>query len=321
MKIDLKLPSRIFRYALQYYQEMASAKRYSVGFYNFWEQKTPKMWLYQFLLTKGLLPKAEEKKMAFFSVFGPRFKMNLARVGVKVFYTGENVQAGPNRRYRDHALRKKMDLSIGFEYLSHEKYYRFPLWMMAAFPPSSSEQDIQDICAKMTHPEVGLRPQFASLIARHDSSGLRQSIYHEVSKVGRVDCDGAFLHNNDVLKLMYNDDKIRFLTNYMFNICPENSNTNGYVTEKIFDAILAGCIPIYWGSDNRPEPGILNQDAILFWNSGANQDELAEKVNALFRSKTLFKDFSSQPRLLPKAAEQIIEAFRGLENRFRELLA
>ncbi|MGE0206437.1 MAG: glycosyltransferase family 10 [Candidatus Babeliales bacterium] len=41
------------------------------------------------------------------------------------------------------------------------------------------------------------------------------------------------------------------LKNYKFCICYENSNNApGYVTEKIFDCLVAGCVPIYWGAEN-----------------------------------------------------------------------
>ena len=43
--------------------------------------------------------------------------------------------------------------------------------------------------------------------------------------------------------------KIETLKNYKFSICFENSNNNmGYVTEKIFDSMQAGCVPIYLGA-------------------------------------------------------------------------
>ncbi len=45
--------------------------------------------------------------------------------------------------------------------------------------------------------------------------------------------------------------KLNVLKNYKFCICYENmKNTSGYITEKIFDALIAGCIPIYWGARN-----------------------------------------------------------------------
>ncbi|MDE6886408.1 MAG: hypothetical protein K2P17_05175 [Helicobacteraceae bacterium] len=48
----------------------------------------------------------------------------------------------------------------------------------------------------------------------------------------------------------YNDfqsSKHKWLQHYKFNICFENASYNGYLTEKLFDAFAAGCIPIYWG--------------------------------------------------------------------------
>ena len=45
--------------------------------------------------------------------------------------------------------------------------------------------------------------------------------------------------------------KMDILQKYKFCICYENmKNQRGYVTEKIFDALLAGCIPVYKGATN-----------------------------------------------------------------------
>ena len=39
--------------------------------------------------------------------------------------------------------------------------------------------------------------------------------------------------------------------NYKFSICYENAEGfNGYITEKIFDCFLAGCVPVYLGAPN-----------------------------------------------------------------------
>lgn len=49
-------------------------------------------------------------------------------------------------------------------------------------------------------------------------------------------------------------DKIKTLQEYKFCICFENSSCEpGYITEKIFDAFSAGCIPIYYGAPNVDE--------------------------------------------------------------------
>ena len=43
-------------------------------------------------------------------------------------------------------------------------------------------------------------------------------------------------------------DKIAFLSSYKFSIAMENSNGDGYISEKIIDSLMAGTIPIYYGS-------------------------------------------------------------------------
>ena len=40
---------------------------------------------------------------------------------------------------------------------------------------------------------------------------------------------------------------------YKFSLCFENCEAVGYVTEKIFDSMFSGCIPIYMGCPNIKE--------------------------------------------------------------------
>lgn len=42
--------------------------------------------------------------------------------------------------------------------------------------------------------------------------------------------------------------KLQVMSNFRFSFCFENCSFPGYVTEKIFDCFLAGCIPIYYGA-------------------------------------------------------------------------
>ena len=45
-------------------------------------------------------------------------------------------------------------------------------------------------------------------------------------------------------------NKTETIKNYRFCICYENTNTPGYVTEKIFDCFRAGIVPVYLGASN-----------------------------------------------------------------------
>lgn len=45
-------------------------------------------------------------------------------------------------------------------------------------------------------------------------------------------------------------DKYKILSKFRFCLCFENSAVTGYISEKIFDCFLAGCVPIYLGAPN-----------------------------------------------------------------------
>lgn len=42
-------------------------------------------------------------------------------------------------------------------------------------------------------------------------------------------------------------DKIKFLSSYKFSLAMENSNGDGYLSEKILQSYISGTIPIYYG--------------------------------------------------------------------------
>ncbi len=46
------------------------------------------------------------------------------------------------------------------------------------------------------------------------------------------------------------DSKLDTLSKYKFTLCFENAIFPGYITEKIFDALLAGSVPVYLGDPN-----------------------------------------------------------------------
>lgn len=101
--------------------------------------------------------------------------------------------------------------------------------------------------------------KFCALIASNKSSPHPKELYS--ARVRTI----QFLSNQDNVEFdLYGpkwdqysawrgivDSKWETLKEYKFCICYENmKNQNGYITEKIFDCFIAGCVPIYWGADN-----------------------------------------------------------------------
>lgn len=60
---------------------------------------------------------------------------------------------------------------------------------------------------------------------------------------------------------------------YRFCICYENCcNVRGYITEKIFDCLVSGCIPIYWGPENVTD--YISADCFIDRRKFTNNEEL-----------------------------------------------
>lgn len=260
-------------------------------------------------------------RIAFCSVFGEKGALGMIP-DVKIFFTGENVHKKEYIIYSDHLLSdSKTKLSLGFDCFEHERYIRFPLWILYMFAPNSSDSDIIDHCAALRNPEIKDRSLFCSMIASHDPGYVRKDIVEAIEQLGEVKCAGKYLHNDDSLKTLFGDKKTTYLKQFKFNICPENSNSVGYVTEKVFEAISSGCIPIYWGSYNNPEPGILNQDAIVFWNPGRDNARTISLISELLSSSNKYYEFASQPRLVDGAEEIILGMIHSLDNKIAELFS
>lgn len=74
-------------------------------------------------------------------------------------------------------------------------------------------------------------------------------------------------------------NKLECLANYKFNICFENVSYPDYITEKIFDAFMAGTIPVYLGPKNVLE--YIPQSAFINFASFENYETLIDHLQSL----------------------------------------
>lgn len=284
--------------------------------YNWWPDEASS-W---FVLRYQDLIKETNKKINLCSVFGQKEVLNNV-AGIKVFFSGENIHRIPYDVYSDYLLADKTtSLGLGFDCFEDARYVRFPLWILYMFKPTSSREDIIERCKELRYPEVSGKTRFCSMVASHDFNEIRKNIVEDLNAIERVSCGGKYLHNDDSLKTEYNDNKIQYLKSFYFNICPENSNCCGYVTEKLFEAISAGCLPIYWGSFNAPEPRILNPEAILFWNKDKDNNAVVQRIERLISSPHELNELLHLPRLQKEAEDVVWEMFEKLDSAIVQLL-
>ena len=264
------------------------------------------------------------------SVFGPRWIHQIPRSLPRVFFTPEATEYRYNQ-YDDH-LADKSDLALGFKYQSkHANYIRFPLWL---------NYFLDSQCAKDTHlsqcvddflteleGQRGSQPferiVFCSLIASHDErgngAGLRAQTGTLMESIAPVHYEGRFRKNSTMLVDQFQDDIRAYLKHSTFNICLENTNSPGYTTEKLFQSLLNGAIPIYWGSSNRPEPEVLTGNGIIF-HDPKNPEATLQEVLRLQNDTTYREEFLAKPLLAETAQEYIEERIVLAKKRILQLI-
>lgn len=192
-----------------------------------------------------------------FLIYGP-FGINhyKYRNCVKIFFTGEAV--APDFNFCDYA--------IGFEPIQFgNRYMKRPIWL-----------DEEQINLRQISDEEALNRKFCNFVYSNDKNGpgalLRKQFAKELMKYKHVDCPGSILNNmqNAIGGRCDNwrKDKIDFVANYKFTIAFENSNYDGYTTEKMTQPIMARSIPIYWGNPSVEKE--FNKDAFINANNYEN---------------------------------------------------
>lgn len=142
---------------------------------------------------------------------------------VRIFYTGENVRTDFN----------VADYGIDFDYMEFgDRHLHLPLFALGNIEQNRALNKRENFCAYIV-----------TNGGERDNVLLRELFFDKLSKYKKVDSGGR--HRNNIGHFV--EDKHKWLQNYKFNLCFENSSYPGYLTEKLFDAYNAGCIPIYWG--------------------------------------------------------------------------
>ena len=104
--------------------------------------------------------------------------------------------------------------------------------------------------------------------------------------------------------------KSDILRQYRFSICYENAHGYpGYITEKIFDCLFAGCVPIYLGAPNVGDH--IPPDAFIDARSFTNYEqlygfmvEMSEEKRRRYVNAGL--QFLRSPQMKPYAAKHIV---------------
>lgn len=234
----------------------------------------------------------------FCSVFGN--KHFLYDDCIKIFYTGENIT--PNFNLYDYAL--------GFDYITFgSRYMRLPLWRFACgfkddfvvpHPEQTSREDLSD--KQLTE------RKFCNFVYSNGASKKRIEFFHILSRYKRVDSGGRFMNNIGTKGV---ESKLEFQQNYKFSIAFENTESEGYTTEKIIDAYKARTIPIYWGNPKIAKE--FNPESFINCYDYQDLESVAKKVAELDKCDEDYLKMLNAP-IFPKEHQTNAQAMQNLRD-------
>lgn len=105
--------------------------------------------------------------------------------------------------------------------------------------------------------------------------------------------------------------KAEVYRNYRFAICYENvRDLPGYITEKVFDAFTAGCVPVYWGAPNVQD--YIPAECFIDRRAFASHEELYAYLKGITEKRyreyqEAIRAFLESPLAYPFSAEAFAE--------------
>ena len=127
------------------------------------------------------------------------------------------------------------------------------------------------------------KKKFCAWVVSNGRYKFRNNFYEKLSQYKTVDMGGRYKNNvGGIVK-----DKIKFLSDYKFSLCFENSKADGYISEKLFEAFEAGTIPIYYGDDTVLE--LINNKSYIHIRDESEYDEKIKLIKKIDNDDKLYE--------------------------------
>jgi hypothetical protein len=148
--------------------------------------------------------------------------------------------------------------------------------------------DIDALMRPRPSPSAADKELFCCMIASNPEPH-RMLCVERLSSIERVDLFGP------IAGKPYRASKYDLLSRYRFNLCFENSIFPGYYTEKLLQAWVGGCVPLYY-SDGWFKFDF-NQKALVNRIDFRSIDEFVAHVASLHASRAAMNEMFAQPLL------------------------
>ncbi len=211
---------------------------------------------------------------------------------VKIFYTGEN------RRPQNYVCH----FAISFDHLVNPRHYRLPLYVLDNFV-NTKILGLPGAHTIQRTEKASDKKGFCSFVVKNPGCQERNNMFALLSKYKKIDSGGPLFNNightltGDGLK-GFHTTKYEFLRERKFNLCYENSSHPGYVTEKLFHALVYNTVPIYWGSPTVEMD--FNPKAFISRHDFETDEDMIQKIVEIDQNDDMYNEILSQPILSPR---------------------
>ncbi|MGB8352716.1 MAG: glycosyltransferase family 10 [Chthoniobacteraceae bacterium] len=118
----------------------------------------------------------------------------------------------------------------------------------------------------------------------------RHEFVGELMQCMKVDSYGKSRNNRRIKHDVGRDTKLAIISRYLFNFAFENSNSIDYVTEKLFDPLIAGTVPVYMGASNI-DAYLPARKCIIKAGDFAGPRELAQYLLMLKKDRAEYRSY------------------------------
>ena len=209
-----------------------------------------------------------------YNVFGCEHKNEKYNSSVKIAYYSENII--PDFSEADYILSQSHILYL-------DRYFKYPIFIdkLKLFINYTVE-NIESFSKNLN------KTKFCAAVISNSKNfrnytSFRLKFIQKLNSYKHVDMGGSFL--NDVGGKI--DNKIQFLSSYKFSISMENSDGDGYVSEKIIESLISGTIPIYYGDYLIDE--YINPKVYILIRGEKDIDSKIEYIKKIDKDEKLYK--------------------------------
>ena len=197
---------------------------------------------------------------------------------IKIAFYTENIM--PDINYADYI--------IGMHHINYlDRYFKHSIGL---FNQNSSSIDKirEEVLSKQ------IRTKFCAAVISNCNElyKFRLNFIYKLNQYKKVDMGGKCMNNVGGRV----SDKKKFLSKYKFSIAMENSDGDGYLSEKIIDSFLSGTIPIYYGDYMIDE--FINPKTYILIKDDKDMDKKIEYIKKIDNDMNLYKSIMKEKPIL-----------------------